>query len=66
MASGAIQGRVHSRQREAGELQMIELRSQPCIDRVTLLALRREAAGNVVRRCRLLKRVLVTGIALNR
>lgn len=66
VACRAIQGRVHPRQGEARNPQVIELRSQPRINRVALLALGREAAGHVVRSRRLLKRALVAGVALDR
>lgn len=66
MTRRTIQSRVHSGQREAGELQVIKPRAQPRIDRVALLALRRETAGDVVGRCRLLKCALVAGVTLNR
>jgi len=62
----AIQTRVHARQRKAGELQVIEFRAQPRVDRVTLLALRRETRRNVIRFSRLLIRALVAGVALDR
>jgi len=66
VASRTIQPGVHACQRETCVLQVIKLRSQPGVDRVALLAFRREAAGNMVRRGRLLKRVLMAGVALNR
>lgn len=66
VTGSAINGRVHARQGEPGEFQVIELRSQPGIDGVALFALRGESAGHVVRRVRLLKCVLVARVALNR
>jgi hypothetical protein len=57
---------VHAGQSESRVSQMIKLGAQPRIDRVTLLAFRRETAGHMVRRRRLLKRALVARVALNR
>lgn len=62
----AVQARVHSRQREAGVLQVIELGAQPGIDGVTLFALGGKPAGHVIRRVCLLVGVLVARVALNR
>ena len=48
VACGAIQGRMCSGQREAGELQVIELRAHPVVHRVALFALNRQAQRDVV------------------
>src|SRR5580704_11837618 len=45
---------------------MIEFRAQPSVDRVALLALRREPRRNVIRFGGLLKCALVAGVTLNR
>ena len=45
---------------------MVKLRAEPSVDRVTLLALRREAGRNMVGRSRLLVGCLMAGIALDR
>ena len=50
---------MHAGQSESRVSKMIKLGAQPRIDRVTLLAFRRETAGHMVRRRRLLKRALV-------
>jgi len=62
----AIQSRVHARQGKARVLQVIEFRAQPGVDRVALLALRREPRRNVIRFGGLLKCALVAGVTLDR
>ena len=48
VTSHAIQCRVHSRKRESRKLRMIEFHALPVIDRVAVLALRRESGRYVV------------------
>lgn len=49
VTGGAIDARMRTRQRKAGELGMIELRAQPAIHRVALLAIRGVANAGVAR-----------------
>ena len=62
----AVEGRVHAGQRKSGVLQVIKLGSQPGVDRVTLFALDWKTGGDVIRRRRLLKRILMARVALDR
>ena len=57
---------MHAGQSETRVLQVVKLGAQPGVDRVALLAFRRESAGNVVWCCRLLKRAPVARVTLNR
>lgn len=66
VTSGAIDGGMHAGQREAGVFQMIKFGAQPGVDGVALFALRREAAGHVIRRGRLLKCTLMARVTLDR
>ena len=66
MAGSAIDRGMHPRQREPCVLQVIKLRAQPGVDGVALFALCRKPAGDVIGSIRLLKRVLMAGITLNR
>lgn len=65
MARCTVQSRVHASQRKARKLQVIEIRALPVVNRMTLLALRRESRSDVIRRGRLLEGFLVAGVALN-
>ena len=66
VTSHTIQGCVHSGERESRELRVIKSDALPVVDRMAILALRRESGGNVVGRSGLLERLLMTGVALNR
>ncbi len=66
VTGGAIQGGVHSGQSKARYLQVIKFGSQPGIDGMALLTLYGEIGSYVIRSRGLPKRVLVTGIALDR
>jgi hypothetical protein len=66
VACRTVQRGVHTCESETCVLEVIKLGAQPGVDRVALLAFGREAAGNMVWRSRLLKRVLMAGVALNR
>lgn len=57
---------MHAGQSETRVLQVVKLGAQPRVDRVALLAFRRESAGNVVWCCRLLKCAPVARVTLNR
>jgi len=48
VASAAIERCVRTDQRETSELQMVKLRAHPVVHRVALLALDRQAQGDVV------------------
>lgn len=56
---------MHASERKTRKLQVVEIRALPIVNRMTLLALRRESRSNVVRRSRLLEGSLVAGVALN-
>lgn len=65
MARCTVQSRVHASERKARKLQVIEIGALPVVNRMTLLALRRESRSDVIRRGRLLEGSLVAGVALN-
>ena len=67
VASRAVECCVHARQSEIRwRPSMIELSAQPGIDGVALFALRRKTGRNVIGSSRLLKRVLMARITLDR
>lgn len=66
MASRACQGRMHARQSEAGEFQVIEIHVEPGVHVVTFLAGSRESGADVGGPGGLLEILRVAGVALGR
>ena len=66
MAGRALQGRVHPRQGETGELQVVKVHVEPRVHVVTLLARRRESRCHVARARRLLEILRMAGVTLRR
>ena len=62
----AIERGMHSSQRKTRKPCVIEVDALPVVDGVALLALGRKSSGHVVRIGRLLERVLMAGVALDR
>jgi len=65
MACRAVEARVHPREGESSQFQVIEFRPQPGIDGVALLALDGEAGGHVIGFGGLLIGALVARVTLD-
>jgi hypothetical protein len=65
VARRAVEGGVHPRESKPGDFQVIELRAQPGVDAVTLLALYGKTRGYVIWLGRLLICALMAGITLD-
>lgn len=61
----AVEGGVHPGESEPGDFQMIELRAEPTVDGVALLALDRKGRGHMIGLGSLLIGALVAGVALD-
>lgn len=66
MTGRALQGRVHPRQGETGELQVVKIHVEPRVHVVALLARRRESRSHVARSGRLLEILRMAGVTLRR